>query len=81
MPNRTVAYLVPGYRSAAASTAHSASAFEAPITVAGLTALSVETSTKFPTWASAAIRATTRVASALLRIASTGLTSIIVTCL
>jgi len=67
--------------SAAASTAHSASALDAPITVAGVTALSVETSTNVPTCDSAAIRATTRVASALLRIASTGLTSIIVTCL
>src|SRR5437764_10564079 len=81
LPNRTVAYRVSGYRSAAASTAHSASALEAPITVAGLTALSVETSTNVPTWVSAAILAITRVASALLRIASTGLTSIIVTCL
>ena len=66
---------------ASASTAHSASALEAPITVAGLTALSVEISTKIPTPSSPEIRATRRVASALLRIASTGLASIIATCL
>ena len=77
LPNRTVAYRVAGCLAAAASTAHSASALEAPITVAGLTALSVETSTNVPTPVSPAIRATSRVASALLRIASTGFCSII----
>jgi uncharacterized repeat protein (TIGR01451 family) len=54
---------------------------DAPITVAGLTALSVETSTKLSTPVSPAIRATSRVARALLRTASTGLRSIIDTCL
>ena len=81
LPKRTVAKRVPGWRSAAASTAHSASAFEAPITVAGETALSVETSTNVLTPASPAMRATRRVASALLRTASTGFSSIIPTCL
>ena len=68
-------------RSPAASTAHSASALDAPITVAGVTALSVETRTKVLTWHSPATRATSRVASALLRTASTGLASISPTCL
>ena len=81
LPKRTVANRVAGYLTAEASTAHSASAFDAPITVAGMTALSVETSTNVDTRASPATRATTRVASALLRIASTGLCSIIATCL
>ena len=60
----------------AASSANSASAFDAPITVAGATALSVETSTKRPTPCSPATCATTLVAIALLRTASTGLASI-----
>src|ERR1700753_2295013 len=81
LPKRTVAYRVPGYLADAASTAHSAHALEAPITVAGRTALSVETSTKVFTPSSPAILATRRVARALLRIASTGLASIIATCL
>ena len=72
---------MPGKRAAAASSANSASAFEAPITVAGATALSVETSTKRPTSRSPATCATTRVAIALLRTASTGLASISPTCL
>ena len=46
LPKRTVAKRVSGQRCWAASTANSASAFDAPITVAGCTALSVETSTK-----------------------------------
>ena len=46
LPKRTAQNAVPGKRWSAASTAHSASALEAPITVAGETALSVETSTK-----------------------------------
>src|SRR3954468_5937790 len=46
LPKRTVANFVSGQRCWAASTANSASALEAPITVAGCTALSVETSTK-----------------------------------
>ena len=40
--------VVLGQRCCAASTAHSASAFDAPMTVAGVTALSVETSTNAP---------------------------------
>ena len=51
------------------------------MTVRGLTALSVETSTKRSTPAAAAARATTRVPSALLRSASMGLASISGTCL
>ncbi len=51
------------------------------MTVAGSTALSVETSTKVFVPASPATRATTRVASALFRTASTGLTSMRPTCL
>src|ERR671936_801210 len=72
LPNRTDAYAVSGNSAPAASIAHSASAFDAPITVAGDTALSVETSTNVRTPASPATRAITRVASALLRTASTG---------
>ena len=55
--------------------------FDAPITVAGITALSVDTSTNTSTPHSPATRATSLVASALLRTASTGLSSIIATCL
>ena len=51
------------------------------MTVAGATALSVETSTNVRTPASPATRHITRVASALLRTASTGLLSISPTCL
>ena len=51
------------------------------MTVAGLTALSVDTSTKRSTPASPAAAATIRVATALLRTASTGFSSISVTCL
>ena len=72
---------MPFQRFCAASTAHSASAFDAPITVAGLTALSVETSTKRSAPASPAAAATMRVATALLRTASTGFSSISGTCL
>jgi hypothetical protein len=53
----------------------------APITVCGLTALSVEIRTNVRTPVSAADSATTLVAIALLRIASSGLTSISGTCL
>ena len=81
LPKRTLAKRVSGYRESAASTAHSASAFEAPMTVAGATALSVETSTNVRTPASPATRHITRVASALLRTASIGLLSISPTCL
>ena len=70
-----------GKRCCAASTAHSASAFDAPITVAGVTALSVETSTKRLAPARPAAAATMRVATALLRTASTGFSSISGTCL
>ena len=72
---------MPFQRFWAASTAHSASAFDAPMTVAGLTALSVETSTKRSAPASPAAAATMRVATALLRTASTGFSSISGTCL
>ena len=51
------------------------------MTVAGWTALSVETSTNRATPASPATCATSRVASALLRTASTGLSSMSPTCL
>ncbi len=81
LPKRTVANFVSGQRCWAASTANSASAFDAPITVAGCTALSVETSTKRLAPASPATRATSRVARALLRTASTGLRSMSPTCL
>ena len=49
LPKRTLAKRVSGKRASAASTAHSASALEAPMTVAGSTALSVETRTKVRT--------------------------------
>ena len=81
MPKRTAQNAVSSYCASAASTAHSASAFEAPMTVAGATALSVETSTKARVPASPAIAVSARVASALLRTASTGLSSISATCL
>ena len=70
-----------GWRCCAASTAHSASAFEAPITVSGDTALSVDTSTNRFAPASPAAAATIRVATALLRTASIGFSSISGTCL
>ena len=72
---------VPGWRRPAASTTHSAIAFEAPITVRGLTALSVDTSTNRSAPATAAVSAVTRVAMALLRTASSGFVSISGTCL
>ena len=81
LPKRTAQNAVPGKRWSAASTAHSASALEAPITVAGSTALSVETSTKAFVADSPATWHITRVASALLRTASTGFSSIRCTCL
>ena len=81
LPKRTLAKRVSGKRASAASTAHSASALEAPMTVAGSTALSVETRMNVRTPESPATRAITRVASALLRTASTGLLSISPTCL
>ena len=81
MPNRTAAKRVPWKRFWAASIAHSASAFDAPITVAGATALSVDTSTKRSAPDSPAAAATIRVATALLRTASTGFSSISGTCL
>jgi hypothetical protein len=70
-----------GWRWRADSTIHSAIAFEAPMTVRGLTALSVEMSTKRSQPATAAVSAVTRVAIALLRTASSGLASISGTCL
>ena len=45
LPKRTLANCVSGKRASPASTAHSASALDAPMTVAGATALSVDTST------------------------------------
>ncbi len=81
LPKRTALYTVPGQRAAAPSSASSASALEAPITVAGATALSVDTSTKRSTPSSPHTCAITRVAIALLRTASTGLASISPTCL
>ena len=72
---------MPGWRAPAASTAHSASALDAPITVAGETALSVETSTNASAPSSPDTRVITRVAIALLRTASTGLASMRPTCL
>ena len=72
---------MPGCLSPAASTIHSAIAFEAPITVFGLTALSVEIRTKRSTSEAAAVSAVIRVAIALLRTASSGLASISGTCL
>jgi hypothetical protein len=81
LPKRTVAKRVSGKRCDSPSTANSDSAFDAPITVAGATALSVETRTKArtPTWPE--MRAISRVACALLRTASTGLSSTSPTCL
>ena len=81
LPNRTDEKRVPFQRFCAASMAHSASAFDAPITVAGLTALSVDTSTNRSAPASPAADATMRVATALFRTASTGFSSISGTCL
>jgi hypothetical protein len=81
LPNRTVVKRVCSKRRCAASTAHSASALDAPITVAGATALSVDTSTKRLAPDSPAAAATMRVATALLRTASIGFSSISGTCL
>ena len=81
LPKRTTVKRVAGKRCCAASTAHSASALEAPMTVAGLTALSVETSTKRLASEIPAAPATMRVATALLRIASIGFSCIRPTCL
>ena len=64
-----------------ASTIHSQSAFDWPITVFGLTALSVEMSTKRLAPDSTAASATTWVASELLRTDSSGFASIRGTCL
>ena len=60
---------------------HSHSAFDWPITVLGVTALSVEMSTKTSVPDSAATSASVRVASELLRTASSGFASISGTCL
>ena len=60
---------------------HSQRAFDWPMTVFGLTALSVETSTKRDAPCSTAASATTFVASALLRTDSSGFASISGTCL
>src|SRR5438046_1400448 len=71
LPKRTVVNTVFGKRRCRPSTAHSAIAFDAPITVAGRTALSVDTSTKRLEPASAAAAATIRVATALFCTAAT----------
>ena len=63
------------------STIHSQSAFDWPITVFGLTALSVEMSTNRSTSNSADSSATVRVATTLLRTDSSGCVSISGTCL
>ena len=81
LPKRTVMNRVCGCWCRAASTIHSAIAFEAPMTVRGLTALSVEIRTKRSQPAAAAVSAVTRVAIALLRTASSGFISISATCL
>src|SRR5919198_3596610 len=81
LPKRTLAYCVWGNWLLAASTPHSASALDAPMTVFGVTALSVETRTNRLTPGGPATWATTRVASALLRTASTGFHSMSATCL
>ena len=81
MPKRTAQKRVPANRACSASSANSASALDAPITVAGATALSGETSTKVLTRIWPEMRAMSRVAIALLRTASTGLDSISPTCL
>ena len=82
MPKRTPTKRVPtSARWPQVSTIHSASAFDWPITVFGFAALSVETSTKRFAPYSTATSATTRVPSVLFRTASSGLASIIATCL
>ena len=80
-PNRTQQKIVFALRRPSASTIHSAIAFEAPSAVAGFTALSVEISTNRRTPAAAAAAAHTRVPIALLRTASSGLSSVSETCL
>ena len=81
MPKRTIVNRVCGLRSPTAATIHSAIALVAPITVRGLTALSVEIRTKRSAPAAAAVFAVTWVAIALLRSASSGFASIRPTCL
>ena len=81
LPKRTAMKRVPGRSCASASTTYSQSALEAPIAVSEMTALSVETSTKRSTPASAASSARARVARTLLRSALNGLISISGTCL
>ena len=82
LPNRTAENRVAmSSRWPTASTIHSQSAFDWPITVCGFAALSVETSTKRPTPCSIACATSVRVPSVLLRTASTGFASIIATCL
>src|SRR3954468_10559368 len=72
LPNRTVANAVPGLRRCRPSTAHSAIAFDAPITVAGRPALAVETNTTRLAPPPGAAAATIRVATALFCTAATG---------
>jgi hypothetical protein len=82
LPNRTATNRVAmSLRAPYASTIHSQRAFDCPITVFGLTALSVETSTKRSARNSIATSAITRVASVLLRTDSSGFASISGTCL
>src|SRR4051812_50053199 len=76
LPKRTVTKRVCGCLRPAASTIHSAIALEAPITVRGLTALSVEIRTKRSHPDATAVSAVTLGAIALLRIASRGVAPI-----
>ena len=82
MPNRTATnWVATSARWPHVSTIHSHSAFDWPITVFGLAALSVETSTNRRAPNSTATSASVRVPSVLLRTASSGFASIIATCL
>jgi hypothetical protein len=82
LPNRTATNCVAtSARWPHVSTIHSHSAFDWPITVFGLAALSVETSTNRRAPNSTATSASVRVPSVLLRTASIGFASIIATCL
>ena len=81
MPKRTVAKRVAGEEAARSWTTSSARRLEAPITPVGRTALSDETSTKRPTPACAAARASVAVPSTLFDSPATGLASTSGTCL
>ncbi len=82
LPKRTATNFVgTSSRSPWEPTIHSQSVFDWPKTLFGLTALSVEMSTKRSTPCSTATSATTRVPSTLLRTDSSGFASISGTCL